>query len=154
MDQLKSLDNYHSSHHRLIRDDLMDLKDKKKMGTCNKVLVVEDNLINQRVAQLFLKNLGYEANIAANGQQALAMFKPDYSLILMDLGLPDMDGIALAKEIRKQNKHIPIIACTASGIAYKEKCFDAGMDDFIVKPMMLEELKQILDKFLIIKKIN
>jgi len=122
--------------------------------TKHRVLVVEDNLINQKVAKLFLESLSYEADIAANGQQALAMFHRGYSLILMDLGLPDLDGVEITKKIREQNKHVPIIACTASGESYKTNCFDAGMDDFIVKPMMLEELKQVLAKFLATKETH
>lgn len=119
-----------------------------------KILIVEDNLVNQKVAQLFLKNLGYQSDIAVNGQQALAIFNHDYALILMDLGLPDMDGIEITKKIREKNKQVPIIACTASGESYKTKCLDAGMDDFIVKPMALDALEQMLGRFLIIKETN
>jgi len=119
-----------------------------------KILIVEDNLINQKVAQLFLENLGYEADIAANGQQALAIFNRGYALILMDLGLPDMDGIEITKKIRERDKHIPIIACTASGENYKAKCLAAGMNDFIIKPILLDTLKTLLAKFLPSTTIN
>jgi len=129
-------------------------QDIRTVTAKNRILIVEDNLINQKVAKLFIEKFGYEADIASNGKEALAMFNHGYSLILMDLGLPDLDGIEITKKIREQNKHIPIIACTASGESYRRKCLDAGMDGFIVKPLMIEELKQILDKFLVVKKTH
>lgn len=116
-----------------------------------KILVVEDNPINQKVAQLFLKNLGYEADIAADGQQALAMFKHGYFLILMDVGLPDIDGLEITQRIRKIERsnggHITIIAATANGESYRQMCLDAGMDDFMTKPILLGELEKILAKY-------
>lgn len=129
--------------------------DKADPFAKTRILIIEDNPINQKVAKLFLENLGYDADIAASGQEALAMFNQGYSLILMDIGLPDIDGVEITQRIRAQEttSHIPIIACTASGDSYRDKCLLVGMDDFILKPLMLDELQQVLGKFLANKSI-
>ncbi len=116
-----------------------------------KILVVEDNLLNQKVAKLLLEQLGYDADIASSGIEALTMFDRGYSLILMDVGLPDIDGVEVTKLIRAKElnskHHIPIIALTANGNCYKGKCLAVGMDGFALKPIMIDELKQVLIKF-------
>ncbi|MCW5824433.1 MAG: PAS domain S-box protein [Cyanobacteria bacterium TGS_CYA1] len=120
------------------------------------ILVVEDYPINQQVAQLYLEQLGFSCHIANNGIEALqAMKTSQYSLILMDCQMPDMDGYVATKKIRdqeensKSQKHIPIIALTAHAISGdKEKCLEAGMDDYLVKPMEPEHLHSMLLKWL------
>lgn len=111
-----------------------------------KILVVEDNLLNQKVARIFLEDMGYAVDIAENGQKAIAMFNTTYAAILMDIGLPDMDGCDVCVAIRKldHGKDIPIIALTASGEYFKERCLDVGMDSYLTKPIMIEDLKKQL----------
>lgn len=124
---------------------------EKNISGCNKILVVEDNIINQKVAKIMLEDLGYVVDIAASGKEALYLTATHkYTLILMDVGLPDMDGLEITRKIRAQENddHIPIIACTANGDSYRDKCLQAGMDDFTLKPIMLDELKQVLAKYI------
>lgn len=112
------------------------------------ILVAEDNLINQKVAMMNLKQLGHNVEIAINGRMAVDMFKSgNYDLILMDLQMPVLDGISATIEIReieKQNKvanPIKIIAITANALSEdRNKCFEAGMDYFMTKPFRSEEL--------------
>lgn len=115
------------------------------------ILVVEDNQINQKIARIFLEDAGYKVDIAANGKEAISHAnKKQYDLILMDIGLPDIDGIEVTKHIRKikNSPHVPIIALTASGEDYREKCLDAGMNDFILKPIMKDALHKAISKYL------
>ncbi len=112
------------------------------------ILLVEDDKINQRVANKMLEKLGYQVSIAGNGQEALNMLankENSFSLILMDVNMPVMDGYTATQEIRKRErktkKHIPIIALTA--LAFKEdqeRCAKAGMDGYVTKPMRAKEL--------------
>lgn len=106
-----------------------------------KILIAEDNSINQRIFLAFL-NTKFDIKIANNGQEAYEAFKiDDYSCILMDLHMPIMDGLETSRSIRKYEKEnnlleTPILAVTASHPAEdKEKCFEAGMNDFIQKPI-------------------
>jgi len=122
----------------------------KQVNIKPKILVVEDGLINQKVAKLMLEQLGYQADIAENGTKALAMYQDDYQAILMDVGLPDISGIEVCARIRSQewNAHIPIIALTAEGDSIKDKCLSSGMDEFATKPIMIDALKIILNKII------
>jgi len=116
------------------------------------ILLVEDNKINQRIAVLHLEKMGYEVELAENGQLALDKFKTkDYDLIFMDIMMPVMDGLEATRQIRmyesnnKREKHTHIIAMTANAMkGDKETCLEAGMNDYISKPFKAEELKQIL----------
>ncbi len=116
------------------------------------ILVAEDNLINQKVAMMNLKQLGHEVEIAVNGRMAVEMYKSgDYDLILMDLQMPVLDGINATIEIRKIEKEnnvsnpIQIIAITANALAEdRKRCFEAGMDHFLTKPFRAEELMKVL----------
>jgi len=140
----------------LDRQDLENVEDlsfnevqKKQI----KVLVAEDNKINQLVAIKFLKKLGYEADLVENGREAVeACNKKYYDLILMDHMMPVMDGIEATREIRKKgsqvsNKNILIIALTANAMkGDREMLLDSGMDDYISKPVLLKEMKAVLEK--------
>jgi PAS domain S-box-containing protein len=109
-----------------------------------RILLAEDNLVNQKVALRMLKRLGYEADVANNGQEALsAARQQQYDLIVMDVQMPEMDGIEATRQIRQDESiHQPhIIAMTAAAMQLdRKKCLEAGMDDFISKPARLEDL--------------
>ncbi|KIG11719.1 Signal transduction histidine kinase [Enhygromyxa salina] len=111
-----------------------------------RVLVVEDNAVNQKVAQHMLSDLGCRVDVAANGQEALELAEVvPYDLVFMDVQMPIMDGIAATAELRRReaeaDRHLPIIAMTAHALASdRRRCLDAGMDDYISKPIRKREL--------------
>jgi len=119
------------------------------------VLVAEDNLVNQKVITAMLKKLGISADIAKNGSEALlALSNPDhnYRFVLMDCQMPEVDGYAATlqqRRLEKENpniKRMPIIAMTAHALpGDREKCLDAGMDDYITKPISLEVVKKVVE---------
>jgi CheY-like chemotaxis protein/HPt (histidine-containing phosphotransfer) domain-containing protein len=115
------------------------------------ILIVEDNLVSQRVTQRLVRKLGYESKVVGNGQEAVDAFKnKKFDLILMDCQMPIMDGYAASREIRKiesqQGGHIPIVAVTAHTLeGNRERCFESGMDDYITKPVKLEDLKSTIE---------
>lgn len=122
------------------------------------ILLVEDNPINQKLVRFMLTRAGYQLKIATNGKEALEVFNVDlvaFDLIFMDIQMPEMDGIQATKEIRKKEKqsniedlHIPIIAMTAEAIkGTREKCLDAGMDDYIAKPIRREDVFKMVKKW-------
>ncbi|HBI81525.1 MAG TPA: hypothetical protein DDY04_06210 [Bacteroidales bacterium] len=112
------------------------------------VLLVEDNLINQKIVLLSLKKLVKNIDVAVNGKEALDKFGTSkYDLVLMDVQMPIMNGYTAAKKIREievsSNSHTPIIAITANALlGDREECFAAGMDDYISKPFQIEVLIQ------------
>jgi PAS domain S-box-containing protein len=117
------------------------------------ILMAEDNLVNQRVALLMLKRLGYTADVANNGLEAIqALERKDYDLLLTDLQMPEMDGIQAAQEILRkwpEEKRPCIIAMTANAsVADREQCFAVGMSDFISKPVRLEDLRGAIEKMI------
>lgn len=118
------------------------------------ILLVEDNLINQKIVVLSLKKLVKNIEIANNGKEALDKFGTSkYDLILMDIQMPIMNGIVTTKKIREieasSNSHIPIIAITANALlGDKEECLTAGMDDYISKPFQIEVLIQKMKSLL------
>lgn len=116
-----------------------------------RILLVDDNAINRKLGLRFLKKLNVEANLAENGIEAVALFlEGDYELILMDLQMPEMDGFEATAKIRKyEAEHdlprIPIVALTANAFTeIREQCLEAGMDDFLTKPMRMNELSKTL----------
>jgi len=114
------------------------------------ILLAEDNLVNQRVAQLMLKKLGYEVDVVANGLEVLqALEHKHYDLIFMDIQMPELDGLEAARKIRELWHNGPkIIAITAYALeGDMDKCINAGMDDYISKPMRLDELQNKLLKW-------
>lgn len=118
-----------------------------------KVLVVEDNQVNQVVITAMLKKLGYEIELAGDGKQALDKIEAGnvFELILMDCQMPIMNGYEATAAIRKfeegKNRHSPIIALTANAFREtKESCFECGMDDFATKPIKFETLKDLIKK--------
>lgn len=119
----------------------------------SRVLLAEDNHVNQLVARKLLASLGAEVDVVDNGQMALDALgkKPDYDLVLMDCQMPIMDGYTAAAEIRKLDPplcDVPVIAMTAHAMAGdREKCLQAGMDEYITKPIKKETLASVLAKF-------
>ncbi len=122
-----------------------------------KILLVEDNPINQMVAQKMLEKLGIQPVLANNGIEALRHLNQEsYDLVLMDCQMPEMDGFDATREIRKigiralNEKQIPIVAMTANVMSGdRERCIKVGMNDYIGKPVQLEKLEEVVRKWLI-----
>jgi PAS domain S-box-containing protein len=118
------------------------------------VLIAEDNSVLREVALKQLERIGYAAQAVANGKELLAELKArNYALVLMDCQMPEMDGYEATQAIRQMEKetgeHIPIVAMTASAMeGDKQKCLDSGMDDYLSKPVRLDNLKKALDHWL------
>ena len=119
----------------------------------HKILLAEDNKINQKVAVRILNDAGFNCVTVFNGREALtAVQENDFSLILMDVQMPEMDGFTATSEIRKldgKKGSIPIVAITAHALmGDKEKCLSVGMDDYVTKPIIAEHLMKSIDKLL------
>jgi signal transduction histidine kinase len=116
-----------------------------------RVLVVEDNAINQKIAARMLEKNGCRVDLAANGREAVDMAdRFPYDLILMDCSMPEMDGFAATREIRlrRPGNRVPIVALTAHAIAgTREQCLEAGMDDYVTKPMARDAIEKVLRKW-------
>jgi PAS domain S-box-containing protein len=116
-----------------------------------RILLAEDNVSSQKVALQILKRLGYSADTVANGIEALqALERQPYDIILMDVRMPDMDGLEATRIIRQRwpEKGPKIVAITAYALqGDKEKCIEAGMDDYVSKPIRMEELAEVLRKY-------
>lgn len=117
-----------------------------------KVLLAEDNLVNQRLAVRLLKKMGHQVVVAETGREALdALRTLNFDLILMDVQMPEMDGFEATREVRKREQgrqeHIPVIAMTAHAMnGDRESCLNAGMDDYVAKPINREELRQAIER--------
>jgi two-component system sensor histidine kinase/response regulator len=117
-----------------------------------RILLAEDNLVNQRVAVRMLEREGHQVDVAANGREALEKWSnQSFDLILMDMQMPEMDGFQTTSAIRSaeaaSNLHVPIIALTAHAMRdYRERCLAAGMDDYISKPIRKSDLMDIVAK--------
>jgi signal transduction histidine kinase/ActR/RegA family two-component response regulator len=128
------------------------LESKKNLD----ILIVEDNKVNQFMLKRILERMGHKTTLANTGLEGVESFKAkEFDLILMDIQMPVMNGLDATKAIReleskKDNGKIPIIAVTAHAIrGYKEKCLNAGMDDYLTKPIDLAEIKKKLDSVFI-----
>jgi len=154
--------------------DLID-QAKETKGTFARILLVEDNLVNQKLVSTMLSRAGYQIDIANNGKEAVEKYKESrtdngtqndtgytssdkakqdrhYNLIFMDMQMPEMDGLAATREIRKWEAEngcrVPVIAMTANASeADREKCLEAGMDDYLTKPIKKDEVFEVIEKW-------
>jgi len=122
-----------------------------------RILIVEDNAANLKVAVRMVERLGYRADGAGNGSEALHVLgQVHYDAVLMDCQMPEMDGYEATREIRRgedDGRHLPIIAMTASAMAGdRERCLAAGMDDYISKPVKLHIVAAVLERWLGVEK--
>lgn len=116
-----------------------------------KILVAEDNPINQTLAEMVLSKLGYKIELAGNGKEALQKIAASpFDLVFMDVQMPEMDGLEATESLRKQDslRQPIVIAMTAFAMqSDKEKCMDAGMNDYISKPIRIEDIQSIITKW-------
>jgi len=117
------------------------------------VLLVEDNAINQRVARRFLERLGCDVRVVGDGQQAVDAYREEtFDFILMDMQMPVMDGLEATRHIRALEaggRRTPIVALTANAMmGTLERCLEAGMDDYLTKPLDISRLQDVLDRFI------
>ena len=144
----------------IVKETSKDVVKKYDIGSAIKdrlfkVLLAEDNLINQKLTVRLLEKQGWQISVATNGSEVLNLLdKNRFDFILMDVQMPEMDGIEASKEIRKREKetgtHIPIIALTANAFEEdKKKCLEAGMDEYATKPVKVNEIFSIIEKIFI-----
>jgi CheY-like chemotaxis protein len=116
-----------------------------------RVLVVEDERVNQKVIRLMLNRLGLDCEVVASGREAIDVGSSGkWDLILMDVQMPDIDGLAATRELRRLLSHpVPIVALTANAMAEDQRaCEEAGMDAFLAKPIRESELRSCLERWL------
>jgi len=133
------------------RHSIAEIKKRK-----TRILIVEDNIINQMVISNILERLGYNSNTVANGKEAIrALEKSSYDLVFMDCQMPEMDGYEATEEIRNpeskvSNHKVPVIAMTAHAMkGNREKCMNVGMDDYLAKPIQPQEVSDMIEKWLV-----
>jgi len=131
-----------------MQKEILEAHHRKPM----RILLAEDNLINQKVASRMLQRLGYQSDIVSNGRAAVdAILRNDYDVVLMDVHMPEMDGLEatiLVRSERKRSRRPYIIALTAAAMPDdEEKCMEAGMDDFITKPVRIPDLINVLERY-------
>ncbi|MGJ8677339.1 MAG: ammonium transporter [Akkermansiaceae bacterium] len=126
-----------------------------------RILFVDDNPINRKLGEMLLKRIGYQADFAVNGQEALdrltqnsegtTIQNPNYDLVFMDVEMPIMDGLTAVAKIRERGQHwleLPVIAVTAAAMPEdRERCLNAGMSDYLPKPLILDEFMKMLEKY-------
>ena len=118
-----------------------------------RILIAEDNSVNQRIAQRMVERLGWQADVVGNGREAVdRLAQTSYALILMDIQMPELDGLEATAEIRRfqgDRPRVTIVAMTAEALAGdRERCLEAGMDDYIAKPMRMTDLNTLLERWL------
>lgn len=118
-----------------------------------KILIAEDNLVNQLLMRMYMSKLGWDYTIVDNGLMAIDRCRANnYDAILMDISMPELDGIEATRYIRLFNNIIPIIALTAFGDnANRNKCTDAGMNALIEKPVSLNSISEAIIEFVALR---
>jgi CheY-like chemotaxis protein len=113
-----------------------------------KILLAEDNPVNQQLMQVLLKKMGYEVALVDNGKLAVeAMEKDSYDIILMDIQMPEMNGLDATRSIRQKGFKTPVIAITANALkGDREQCLEAGCDDYLPKPIDKYDLEEMIQK--------
>jgi CheY-like chemotaxis protein len=135
------------------KDDNTSVKESKESKFNLNVLIVEDKLVNQKVAEVMMKSLGCEVDIANNGEEGVMAVYNDrekYDLILMDIQMPVMDGITATAEIRKLLGELcpKIVALSAKGMEGDAEYIKSnGLDDYLAKPVKLDQIKEMLNKY-------
>jgi len=134
------------------------LGDARESMSCLRVLVAEDNAVNQRLATRLLEKRGHSVVIVTNGKEALkTLEREEFDLVLMDVQMPEMDGLETTAAIRTKELgselHLPVIALTAHAMKGDEERFlTAGMDGYLAKPIRPQELDEILAKYMVLRK--
>ncbi len=142
-----------AEHHSADKPLVTQYSIREELKQSTRILLAEDNPVNQKLATIILSKAGYKVTTATDGRQALAAFSsnPDgFDAILMDIQMPEMDGYEATRCIRQKGfLNIPIIAMTANAMkGDRELCLDAGMNDYITKPIKREIVFQVLEKWL------
>jgi two-component system, sensor histidine kinase and response regulator len=143
---------WHAGTHPLITRGVLASVTTAQAGR-GRVLVVEDNIVNQKVAQKFLERLGFSVLVVDDGSKAVPAFENErFDIIFMDMQMPIMDGVTATREIRKRESiagtRTPIIALTANVLSsHFQSCLEAGMDDVLAKPIDIARLRDLLDRF-------
>lgn len=159
-EQLKELaENELKFEKDLAQNASIDLKANYEKRKEYKLLLAEDNLINQKVVIRMLNSAGYQVDAVMDGEQVLRVYsQKNYDLILMDVQMPEVDGYTATKKIREMEPHknsVPIIAITAHAlVGDREKCIEAGMNEYISKPVIAKEIVLLIDRLLKIDQVN
>ncbi|MBA3751003.1 MAG: response regulator [Nitrosopumilus sp.] len=122
-----------------------------EIGKAKNILIVDDDTLNLKLIDSYLKELGFNnISVASNGIDAITKLQMKFDLILLDIGLPDINGIELCRQIRKlpYGKNVPIIAISAYENEVKEKCIAANMNCYIRKPLTFIKLKNIISEYI------
>jgi two-component system sensor histidine kinase/response regulator len=146
-----SAEDWHAQSHPIVTSD--ELHALRAKAIKKRVLIAEDNLVNQRVARHTLEKMGYDVDVVKDGREAVEAWETGYyDVILMDCQMPEMDGYDATREIRRREggkSRVPIIALTAHAMkGADQECFAAGMDDYITKPIDRERLRRSLERAL------
>jgi signal transduction histidine kinase/CheY-like chemotaxis protein/ligand-binding sensor domain-containing protein len=125
-----------------------------KSGPVARILIAEDNVVNQTLAKRMVEKLGHKADVVANGSEVIdALLLIEYDLIFMDCQMPEMDGYQATREIRKRENgsvHLPVVAMTANAFdGEKDRCLAAGMDDYISKPVHIEDVLKAIQRWVL-----
>lgn len=135
------------------KDNLSDYNHKDLFAIAPRILLVEDNHLSQRIITALLQEFGCTVDLAKTGAEALKMFMTGYDAIFLDLGLPDISGITIARAIRSEEninklRGNVILALTACGNSIADSCYAAGFNDFYTKPVQYDQLKWAFLKWL------